>query len=74
MATQGPTLPTPQQPKSSIVADIEAAKTSFVSYLSGLGVSRELSLAITKIEEAALWAKAHVEKLVDVVEDEVEKL
>jgi hypothetical protein len=30
------------------------------SYLDGLGASRELSLAKTKLEEAVMWAVKHV--------------
>lgn len=32
----------------------------FVTYCIGMGRSRELSLAITKIEEAVMWAVKHV--------------
>lgn len=32
----------------------------FVNLCNGMGRSRELSLAITKIEEAVMWAVKHV--------------
>jgi hypothetical protein len=34
----------------------------FVDFLSGIGQSRELSLAKTKIEEAVMWAVKHITK------------
>ena len=33
---------------------------SFHEYVAGLGASRELSLAKTKIEEAVMWAVKHL--------------
>ena len=32
----------------------------FHSYIENLGKSRELSLALTKIEEAVMWAVKHI--------------
>lgn len=32
----------------------------FIRYCEGVGKSRELSLAITKMEEAVMWAVKHV--------------
>lgn len=34
----------------------------FFDYLEGVGTSRELSLAKTKIEEAVMWAVKHITK------------
>ena len=34
----------------------------FHSYVENLGKSRELSLALTKIEEAVMWAVKHITK------------
>jgi hypothetical protein len=34
----------------------------FVTYCESLGVSRELSLAKTKMEEAVMWAVKHLTK------------
>jgi hypothetical protein len=34
----------------------------FYDYVNGLGNSRELSIAKTKIEEAVMWATKHVTK------------
>jgi hypothetical protein len=34
----------------------------FVELCNGIGRSRELSLAITKMEEAVMWAVKHVTK------------
>jgi hypothetical protein len=34
----------------------------FVTACNGIGKSRELSLAITKMEEAVMWAVKHVTK------------
>lgn len=34
----------------------------FHSYIENLGKSRELSLALTKIEEAVMWAVKHITK------------
>jgi hypothetical protein len=48
--------------KSTNVAlhEIEKRTADFIAHMKFLGASRELSLAITKIEEAAMWAKQHV--------------
>lgn len=32
----------------------------FYSYLTGVGTSREISLAKTKLEEAVMWAVKHI--------------
>lgn len=34
----------------------------FIEYLQANGASREISLAITKMEEAVMWAVKHVTK------------
>lgn len=39
---------------------IKDAGAEFLALCSGLGTSRELSLAATKIEEAVFWAVKHV--------------
>lgn len=49
-------------------AEKEAMKTikdlglNFAEYLTAVGSSRELSLALTKIEETVMWAVKHVTK------------
>lgn len=35
---------------------------SFISYLKAIGGSRELSLSVTKMEEAVMWAVKHITK------------
>lgn len=35
---------------------------AFVEFLNSVGASRELSLAVTKIEEAVMWATKHITK------------
>lgn len=42
------------------MATIKDKGLDFHEFLSGLGQSRELSLARTKIEEAVMWAVKHV--------------
>lgn len=44
------------------MADIKDLGLAFHEYLSGLGDSRELSIAKTKIEEAVMWAVKHLTK------------
>jgi hypothetical protein len=39
---------------------IKDAGLEFHNMIVGIGASRELSLAITKIEEAVMWAVKHV--------------
>lgn len=43
-----------------IMENIKAGGQNFWSYIDGLGDSRELALAKTKIEEAVMWAVKHV--------------
>lgn len=40
----------------------DAEKADLLAILDGLGQSRELSIARTKIEEAAMWAVKHITK------------
>jgi len=40
--------------------DIKDAGLNAIELVSGLGESRELSLAKTKIEEAVMWAVKHI--------------
>ena len=42
------------------MAAIKDEGMKFHELVSGLGKSRELSLAITKIEEAVMWAVKHI--------------
>jgi len=42
------------------MATIKDQGLAFYDFLTGLGQSRELSLAKTKIEEAVMWAVKHV--------------
>jgi len=42
------------------MATIKDKGLDFHQFVSGLGKSRELSLAATKIEEAVMWAVKHV--------------
>lgn len=44
-----------EEEKSQMLA-IKDMGTQFVGYCDGIGQSRELSLAKTKIEEAVMWA------------------
>ncbi|WYK05479.1 hypothetical protein DWF04_006110 [Cereibacter sphaeroides f. sp. denitrificans] len=39
---------------------VEDAAAAFLAVIGSLGTGRELSLAKTKIEEAAMWAAKHV--------------
>ena len=42
------------------MAAIKDKGLEFVEFLDGIGSSRELSLAKTKMEEAVMWATKHV--------------
>lgn len=42
------------------MATIKDKGLDFHDYLTGLGGSREISLAKTKIEEAVMWAVKHI--------------
>ena len=42
------------------MAKIKDMGLEFADFIAGLGNSRELSLAKTKIEEAVMWAVKHV--------------
>lgn len=42
------------------VSAIKDAGADFLSLLSGIGASREISLAKTKVEEAVFWAVKHI--------------
>lgn len=52
--------------KHEKVRDICADLALFVSELPG-GDTREKSLAITKIEEAMMWANAHIARHQDII-------
>jgi hypothetical protein len=51
-----------------VLSDVEKAAMqklkddglAFHDYINGLGVSREVSIAKTKIEEAVMWAVKHI--------------
>ena len=40
--------------------DIKDLGLKLYEYVNDLGISRELSLALTKIEEAVMWATKHI--------------
>lgn len=42
------------------VEEVKAIATHFYGLLTGIGDSRELSLAKTKLEEAVMWATKHI--------------
>lgn len=42
--------------------DLKDMGLSFIEKCQSIGQSRELSLAITKVEEAVMWAVKHVTK------------
>lgn len=42
------------------MATIKDMGLAFHDYIDGLGKSRELSLAKTKVEEAVMWAVKHI--------------
>lgn len=42
------------------MATIKDMGLAFHDYIAGLGNSRELSLAKTKVEEAVMWAVKHI--------------
>ncbi len=46
--------------EKSNMAKIKDMGLEFHSFVSGIGKSREVSLALTKIEEAVMWACKHV--------------
>lgn len=46
--------------EKATMAKIKDMGLEFHGYLEGVGQSRELSLAKTKIEEAVMWAVKHV--------------
>jgi hypothetical protein len=42
------------------IEEVKAIGTHFHGLLRGLGKSRELALAQTKVEEAVMWATKHI--------------
>lgn len=42
------------------IREVKELGARFHAYLNGLGASRELSLAQTRIEEAVMWATKHL--------------
>ncbi len=42
------------------MVDIKDAGAAFLKLVDGIGPSREMSLAKTKIEEAVMWAVKHI--------------
>lgn len=46
--------------EKSAMREIKDLGLAFISRVNALGKSRELSLAITKAEEAVMWAVKHV--------------
>ena len=42
------------------INEVKKLGTHFHAYLEGIGASREISLAKTKIEEAVMWAVKHL--------------
>jgi hypothetical protein len=48
-----------EQEKADMLA-IKDAGAAFLTLVDGIGASREISLAKTKIEEAVMWSVKHV--------------
>jgi hypothetical protein len=48
--------------EKSQMVDVKNIGLSFVEMCDGIGSSRELSLAKTKVEEAVMWAVKHITK------------
>jgi hypothetical protein len=46
--------------EKAAMVDLKDKGAAFIAACEALGKSRELSLAITKIEEAVMWAVKHV--------------
>ncbi len=44
------------------IAEIKAMAEEMYVYLNDLGSSRELSIALTKMEECVMWATKHITK------------
>jgi hypothetical protein len=50
------------QEQQLMVAELQNLETDFVALCNRIGKSRELSLAVTHMEQAAMWALRHVLK------------
>lgn len=48
--------------EKAVMQSVKDLGLSFYSFVEGMGNSRELSIAKTKIEEAAMWAVKHITK------------
>jgi hypothetical protein len=57
--TRNPARPLSQE-QSMQVAELQNLENDFVALCTKIGKSRELSLAITNMQQAAFWAVRHV--------------
>ncbi|MEP9350573.1 hypothetical protein [Xanthobacter sp. KR7-225] len=62
MADQAPEPPHLRTDVAIQLRDITRQGEAFLALLRSIGVSRELSLAATKVEEAVFWAAKHATK------------
>jgi hypothetical protein len=46
--------------EKALMVDVKDIGAAFLNIVDGIGASRELSLAKTKIEEAVMWAVKHI--------------
>jgi hypothetical protein len=46
--------------EKALMVDVKDIGAAFLNIVDGIGSSRELSLAKTKIEEAVMWAVKHI--------------
>lgn len=49
--------------EDQVAAEVRETAKAFHTAVSKLGLSRELSIAKTKIEEAVQWAESHIRNL-----------
>lgn len=57
--TRNQSLPISQEQQLQL-AELQAIETDFVGLCNRIGKSRELSVAITNMEQASMWAMRHV--------------
>lgn len=54
-------IPAPvSQEQQLLLTELQGLETDFVALCGRIGRSRELSLAVTNMEQAAMWAVRHV--------------
>lgn len=46
--------------QSLLLTELQSLESDFIALCSRIGKSRELSLAITNMEQASMWAVRHV--------------